>query len=431
MNCSVGQDLTEDISQDALELYIEAITDAGVENTRYMNRKTEAIVKLDETIPFDSEKTCIISERVFKIIPMRTTHKPNVHAGRSTSPTGWATPPTGRVTPPSGKATPPIERATYTPPTGWATPPTGRATPPIGRATSSTGWATPPTGRATPPTGRATPPTRNATPPTQHQPEKKSEEMPFYSRTSVVRAEEKPTALVVRAEDKPTAPTVRAEPMVSEDRAVYVDDVSVCCEVDETTEYVVGSRAQSRLGSSPKASHIQETVTFAAGKRDLLKVLLPDLQASLPECSLKPAAEGIEVSGPAEAVSRAKCHINEQVFSFKTHVIPLDNQRARLLQSGKSQQQVQELFSKARIQAVLSVRDDQLLLTAADDEQKSQASRVLERNLHRSEIPVDDFHQEFLQSDQWKQFIDDLERNYTVTVEKETSSVVIEAWGLL
>ncbi|KAK2188855.1 hypothetical protein NP493_122g07082 [Ridgeia piscesae] len=217
--------------------------------------------------------------------------------------------------------------------------------------------------------------------------------------------------------------------MVSEDRAVYVDDVSVCCEVDETTEYVVGSRAQSRLGSSPKASHIQETVTFAAGKRDLLKVLLPDLQASLPECSLKPAAEGIEVSGPAEAVSRAKCHINEQVFSFKTHVIPLDNQRARLLQSDKSQQQVQELFSKARIQAVLSVRDDQLLLTAADDEQKSQASRILERNLHRSEIPVDDFHQEFLQSDQWKQFIDDLERNYTVTVEKETSSVVIEALG--
>ncbi|KAK2193597.1 hypothetical protein NP493_11g07051 [Ridgeia piscesae] len=121
--------------------------------------------------------------------------------------------------------------------------------------------------------------------------------------------------------------------------------------------------------------------------------------------------------------------ISEQVFRFKSRPVKGTNQRIRLLQSDKSQQQVQELFSKARIQAVLSVRDDQLLLTAADDEQKSQASRVLERNLHRSEIPVDDFHQEFLQSDQWKQFIDDLECNYTVTVEKGTSSVVIDALG--
>ena len=424
MNCSVGQDLTEDISQDALELYIEAITDAGVEDIKYMNRKTEAIVKLDEIIPFDSEKTCTISERVIKIIPMRTTGKPYVHAGMPFPPTGRATPPTGRATSPIGRATPPIGRDTS--PTGRDTSPTGRATPPIG-------WDTPPTGRATPPTGRAT----------QYQPEKKDEEKPFYSRfraaekatPPVVRAEEKSMAPVVRADDEPTAPTVRAEEksMVSEDSsvAVAVAVTSAGCEDDakETTECVVGSRAQSQPGSSPKENHIQETVTVAAGKRDLLKMLLPDLQASLPDCTLKTAADGIKVSGPAEAVSQAMYHINIQVFSFKTHIIPLDNQRARLLQSDKSQQQVQELFSKAGIQAVLAVRDDQLLLTAADDQMKEQASSILDRKLCKNEIPVDDFHQEFLQSAEWKQFIDDLERNYTVTVEKGTSSVVIEALG--
>ncbi|KAK2193604.1 hypothetical protein NP493_11g07068 [Ridgeia piscesae] len=154
-------------------------------------------------------------------------------------------------------------------------------------------------------------------------------------------------------------------------------------------------------------------------------MLLPDLRLSLPSCSLNIVAEGIELNGSDEAVRKAMLKISEQVFRFKSCTIPLD----RLLQSDKSQQQLQELFSKAGIQVVLSVRDDQLLLTAADDEQKSQASRVLERNLHRSEIPVDDFHQEFLQSDQWKQFIDDLECNYTVTVEKGTSSVVIDALG--
>ena len=158
-------------------------------------------------------------------------------------------------------------------------------------------------------------------------------------------------------------------------------------------------------------------------------MLLPDLRLSLPSCSLNIVAEGIELNGSDEAVRKAMLKISEQVFRFKSRPVKGTNQRIRLLQSDKSQQQLQELFSKARIQAVLSVRDDQLLLTAADDEQKSQASRVLERNLHRSEIPVDDFHQEFLQSDQWKQFIDDLERNYTVTVEKGTSSVVIDALG--
>ena len=322
MNCSVGQDLTEDISQDALELYIEAITGAGVVNITHMNRKTEAIVTLDETIPFDSKKTCTVSERVIKIIPMRTTCKPNVRAGKTFPPPGRATPPPGRATSPPGRATLPPGRATSPP---------GRATLPPGRATSPPGRATPPPGRATSPPGRAT---------------------------------------------------------------------------------------------SPPG-----TVTVAAGKRDLLKMLLPELQASLPDCSLKCITEGIELKGPAKAVTQAKLDLYEQVFKFKIRTIEGSSQRVRLLQSDKSQQQVQELFSKAGIQAVLSVRDDQLWLTAADDEQKSQASRVLERNIHRNEIPVDDFHQEFLQSAQWKEFIKDLERNYNVTVERETSSVVIDALG--
>ena len=172
-----------------------------------------------------------------------------------------------------------------------------------------------------------------------------------------------------------------------------------------------------------------EIAIYPADKRNLLEVLLADLRSSLPNCSMKIITEGIELNGATDSLAKAKLEIAEKVFKFKSHTIEGSSQMVRLLQSDKSQQQVQGLFSTVGIHAVLSVRDDQLLLTAADDEQKSQASRVLERNLHRSEIPVDDFHQEFLQSDQWKQFIDDLERNYTVTVEKETSSVVIEALG--
>ena len=116
MNCSVGQDLTEDISQDALELKIEAITGAGVENTEYKNHKTEAIIMLDEIIPFDSEKTCTISDRVIKIIPLRTTCKP----GRSFPPTRMGTQyqPEKRAV---EKGTPPVVRAEEKPTT-----PTGR-----------------------------------------------------------------------------------------------------------------------------------------------------------------------------------------------------------------------------------------------------------------------------------------------------------------
>ena len=117
MNCSVGQNLTEDISQDALELHIEAITGVGVETVKYVkNRKTEAIIDLDENIPFDSEKTCTISDRVIKIIPMRTTCKP----GRSFTATRMGTQyqPEKRAV---EKGTPPVVRAEDKPTT-----PTGR-----------------------------------------------------------------------------------------------------------------------------------------------------------------------------------------------------------------------------------------------------------------------------------------------------------------
>ena len=231
------------------------------------------------------------------------------------------------------------------------------------------------------------------------------------SRVSSVRPQENPMVPEVRAVTKDmmsgvtTAPTVRAEekPVVSGDRASrFPEDVP-----KETTELV----------------------KFPPVKRDLLKMMLPDLKALLPNCSLKMVTEGIEVKGPDKVVTQAKLQISEKVFNFKSRTIEGNTQRVRLLQSDKSQQQVQELFSKAGIQAVLSVRDDQLSLTAADDDQKSQASRILERRLRKREIQVEDFHKEFLQSAQWKQFIDDLERNYTVTVEKGTSSVVIDVLG--
>ena len=246
----------------------------------------------------------------------------------------------------------------------------------------------------------------------------------LYAETPKERPEERPVVPVVRAvpttrvsavkAEKPTAPVVRAKekPVVSRNRAVNEDGIPVVARCSE---------------DDPKET--TGVVKFPAVKRDLLVMLLSDSQTLLPNCSFKMVTEGIELKGPAKAVAEARLNISEQVFRFKVSTIEGNSQRVRLMQSDKSQQQVQELFLKAGIQVVLSVRDDKLLLTAADDEQKSQASRVLERNLHRSEIPVDDFHQEFLQSAQWKELIKDLERNYTVTVERETSSVVIDALG--
>ena len=359
MNSSVRQGLTADISQDALELTIEDMTDVEVKKVTYNAKKTEATVELDDSIRFVSEKHCTISGRKVIIVAITPKHKP------------------------TSQAETPEER---------------------------------PEKRPVVPIVRSVPNTRVSA--------VKAQEKPTVSKVRAAeisgdRAQEKPTVSKVRAAEisgdragkKSTAPVDRAQekPVVSGNRTVNVSVAARCSE------------------DVPKET--TELVKFPAVKRDLLKMLLPDLKELLPNCSLKIVTEGLEVKGPAEAVTQAKLQISEQAFRFKSHAVEGNSQRVRLLQSDKRQQQVQELFSKAGIQAVLSVRDDQLLLTTTDDEQKSQASRVLERNLHRSEIPVDDFHQEFLQSAQWKQFIDDLERNYTVTVEKGTSSVVIEALG--
>ena len=357
MNSSVRQGLTADISQDALELTIEYMTDVDVKKVTYNAKKTEATVELDDFIRFDSKKPCTISGKKVNIVAVTPNHKPNSQAET-----------------PEERPVVPIVRVVPKPRVSAVR---GQEKPTISKVTAA--------------------------------------------ESSGDRAQEKPTVSKVRAAEisgdragkKSTAPVDRAQekPVVSGNRAVNV--------------------AVAAWHSEDVPKETTELVTVAAGKRDLLKMLLPDLQALLPNCSLKMVTEGLEAKGPAEAVTQAKLQISEQVFRFnnKSHTIEGNSQRVRLLQSDKSQQQVQELFSKAGIRAVLSVRDDQLLLTATDDEQKSQASRILERNIHRSEIPVEDFHQEFLQSAQWKQFIDDLERNYTVTVEKGTSSVVIDALG--
>ena len=397
MNSSVRQGLTADISKDALELTIEDMTGVDIKKVTYQAGKTEAIVQLDDSIIFDSEKPCTISGRKVNIVAITTKHKPNFHAEipeekheeRPVVPIVRAAP-TPRVSVVRAQEKPTVSKVRAADISG------GRAQekPTVSkvRAAEISG-------------GRA-------------------QEKPTVSKVRAAgisggRAQEKPTVSKVRAAEisgdrageKSTAPVVRAQEkaVVSGNRAVNVDVIAQCSE------------------DVPKET--TELVKFPSVKRDLLKMLLPELQALLPNCSLKTNAEGIELKGPAEAVTQAKLHISEQVFRFKIRTIEGNSQRVRLLQSDKSQQQVQELFLKAGIQAVLSVRDDQLWLTAADDEQKSQASRVLERNIQRNEIPVDDFHQEFLQSAQWKEFIKDLERNYNVTVERETSSVVIDALG--
>ena len=64
------------MSQDALELHIEDITGAEVKDVRYMNRKTEAIIKLNKTIKFNSEALCTISDTDVKIVSMHTKRIP-------------------------------------------------------------------------------------------------------------------------------------------------------------------------------------------------------------------------------------------------------------------------------------------------------------------------------------------------------------------
>ncbi|KAI0240846.1 hypothetical protein LSAT2_008351 [Lamellibrachia satsuma] len=192
----------------------------------------------------------------------------------------------------------------------------------------------------------------------------------------------------------------------------------------EKTDCAADSRAPAPRCPSPEESNVTGLVRCSPMKCDLLKVMLPDLQSSLPNCSLKIVTEGIELHSVSGSVKEAKLKICEQVYNFDSHAISdMDSQRAKLLMSDGGQQQVQKLFSKAGIQAVLSVTDGQLWLIATD------SSKILEKSLHSFEIPVEDFHQEYLQSAECKQFIEDLEHNYTVLVEKRKSKLVIEALG--
>ena len=232
-------------------------------------------------------------------------------------------------------------------------------------------------------------------------------------------------------EDMVTVPTRRSleEDMVlvptekSDDRPVEKDKVPVAIQGSEflhkeKTNCATGSRAPVPRCPSPEESNVTELVRCSPVKQDLLRMLLPYLQSSLPNCSLKIVTECIKLIGASRSVKLAKLKISEQVLNFDS---------AKLLLSDGGQQQVQELFSNAGILAVLSVRDDKLWLTATDSNQRSVASKVLEKNIRRFDIPVEDFHQAYLQSAECKQFIKDLEHNYTAAVEKGRSTLVIEA----
>ena len=198
----------------------------------------------------------------------------------------------------------------------------------------------------------------------------------------------------------------------------------------ERNRTIVGNHVKIVRVPSSKEGNITELVRCPPMKQDLLKMMLPHWQSSLPNCSLKRVTEGIELSGISGLVKTAKLELCEQVFRFDRHAISdVDNQRAKLLMSDRGQQELQGLFSKEGIQAVLSVRDDQLWLIATDSHQYSVASKVLEKNLHRFEIPMEDFHQEFLQSADCEEFIEYLERKYIVIVDKRSSTFVVETLG--
>ena len=177
-------------------------------------------------------------------------------------------------------------------------------------------------------------------------------------------------------------------------------------------------------------NQITVVTCFPTEKAYLLEMLLPGIQSSLPNCSLKRVPQGIALTATPDCVSQARLAVAEQVFNFVGHAISgVDSQRAKLLLSDRGQKLFQDLFSKAGIQAVVSVRDDQPWLTATDSHQNSVASKVLEKNIHKFGIPVADVQQKYLQSAECKQLIEDLENKHMVTVEQEQSTLVIEALG--
>ena len=199
---------------------------------------------------------------------------------------------------------------------------------------------------------------------------------------------------------------------------------------DRERRTIAGNHVKIFRVPSPKEISITEVVRCPLVKQDLMKMMLPHWQSSLPGCSLKRVTEGIELSGASMCVKPAMLELCKQVFKFDPHAISdVDNQRAKLLLSDRGQQQLQTLFSKAGIQAVLSGRDDQLYLTVTDFSKKLEASEILEKNVHRFEIPVASFLQEFLRSTECNQFIRVLQQNYAVSIEKGESTFVIEVVG--
>ena len=219
-----------------------------------------------------------------------------------------------------------------------------------------------------------------------------------------------------------------------ENRSVIKDKVPVAIPGSEDlhkekTDCAAGPRAPVPRCPSPEESNVTELVRCPSEKQELLRMLLPHLQQSLPNCSLKIVPEGIELIGASRSVKQAKLEISEKVFNFISHAISdAYSQRAKLLLSDGGQQHVQELFSKAETLAVLSVRDHQLWLTATDAHQVLAASKTLEKDIHMFDIPVEDFHHEFLQSE-CKQLIEDLENKYMVAIGQKQSTLVVEAMG--
>ena len=381
-----------------------------MKDVRYMNGKTEAIVKLNETIKFDSERHYTISDKDVKIVGMRTIRKVGMFPGPTRRSLEEDTVPV------------PIRR------------PVEEDTVPVHTQR--------PVEEDTVPVHKRRPVEEDIVPvPTRRPVEKDT--VPVHKRRPV---EEDTVPVPIRRpeeEDMVAVPTRRSleEDMVlvptkkSEDRPVEMDRVPVAIQGSEDlhkekTDCATGSRAPVPRCPSPEESNVTELVRCPPEKCDLLKVMLPDLKSSLPNCSLKIVTEGIKLIGASRSVKLARLEISEQVFNFDSHSITdVPSKRAKLLLSDRGQQQVQELFSNSGIQAVLSVRDDQLKLTATDSHQWSVASKVLEKNIHRFDIPVEDFHQAYLQSAECKQFIKDLEHNYTAAVEKGRSTLVIEALG--
>ena len=471
------------MSQDALELHIEDITGAEVEDVRYMNGKTEAIVKLNETIKFDSEIFCTISDKDVKIVGLHTKCKITDHTRRHMEkdmiPVPTRRPVEEVMEDPTEKdhtersleeciVPDPTRRSVEEDPTRrsleeYIVPiPTQRPVEEVMEdpteddhtQRSLEEYIVPdPTQRPVEevmedpieddhtqrsleeyivPDPTPTPVEEVMEDPMEDDHTRRSPEeyiVPVPTRMPVEEVMEEDHTRRSLEEDMVPVPTRQPE-----DRSVEKNNVPALPGSEdlhkEKTDCAAGPRAPAPPCPSPEESNVTELVRCSPMKCNLLKVMLPDLQLFLPNYSLKIVTEGIKLHSASGSVKEAKLKISEQVFKFDSHAISdMDSQRAKLLMSDGGQQQVQKLFSKAGIQAMLSVTDDQLWLTATDSSKNVEASEILEKSVHSFEIPVEDFHQEYLQSTECKHFIEDLEHKYTVLVEKGRSKLVVEALG--